>query len=416
MDTTDSLRTEHYFVRYDYPDASRESKLWLSTIRIVPAQPRFVLQILHGVDEHKGRYLPLMEYAARHGGIVVCHDRRGHGESVFAEGLGYPGDRPDDYVFSDIDAVYASVFQPVPENGLVLIHDEAYPKIDPLPRYLLGFSMGSLEAAMYLGANDSELAGCFLCGMPHREPFVNLARVWVWFLSLFGGESSRPFLMNLYALQRYNAAFRKNARHGEEKSTLASLKGMSPSELMETLGDLEEEEEKLLDEMESDPAKTANDFLWLSEDEDNRKRFAADPLCGADMTIAQFRYLLRLVHDSYTSAYYDRLHRDIPLWLFSGADDPIAGGKKRSADTARFFRDIGYTTVENRLFSHMRHEIFEDTDRESAYKAVTDAIDSINDAAMERLCALCQAEAAAYAAQHSAKDADKDKKSKPPAI
>ena len=66
--------------------------------------------------------------------------------------------------------------------------------------------------------------------------------------------------------------------------------------------------------------------------------------------------------------------------------------------------------MENRLFSHMRHEIFEDTDRESAYKAVTDAIDSVNDAAMERLCALCQAEAAAYAAQHSGKDTDKDQK------
>ena len=396
MDATDSLCAEHYYVRYDYPDTAEEGRLWLSTMRIVPEQPRFILQILHGVDEHKGRYLPLMESIARCGGIVVCHDRRGHGESVFPEGLGYPGDRPDDYLLSDIDAVYASVFQPISADGLVLIHDEDYPKIDPLPRYLLGFSMGSLEAAMYLGANDSGLAGCFLCGMPHWEPFVNLARVWVWFLSLFGGETARPFLMNLYALQRYNAAFRKNARHPEKEPD-----DLSFSDFLDSLSD-SEEDEAIWEDSRENPDKAANDFLWLSEDVENRRKFAADPLCGADMTIAQFRYLLRLVHDSYTSAYYDRLHRDIPLWFFSGADDPIAGGKKRTADTARFFRNIGYTAVENRLFPHMRHEIFEDTDRESAYKAVADAIDSVNDAAMEHLCALCQAEAEEYTAQSAA--------------
>ena len=371
----DSLHAEQYYVRYDYQNPAEEGRLWLSTIRVVPNDARFVLQILHGVDEHKGRYLPFIEYIARRGGIVVCHDRRGHGESVFPAGLGYPGDNPDEYVLSDIDAVYASVFQPISDDGLVLIHDEDYPRIDPLPRYLLGFSMGALEAAAYLGANDAGLAGCFFCGMPHREPFVNLARAWVWFLSLFRPETDRPLLMNLYALERYNAAFRKNARHPEK----------------------EPDKSRYADNAD------ANEYLWLSEDAENRIQFAADPLCGADMTIALFRYLLRLVHDAYKPAYYDRLHRDIPLWFFSGEHDPIAGGKKRTADTERFFRDIGYSTTENRLFPHMRHEIFEDTDRESAFRSVVDAIDSVNEAAMDHLTALCQADAVDYTASDTEK-------------
>ena len=405
----DSLHTEQYFVRYDYPHPSEENRLWLSTVRIVPQDPQFVLQILHGVDEHKGRYLPFMEYVARHGGIVVCHDRRGHGESVFREGLGYPGDHPDEYALSDIDAVYASVYQPIPDDGLVLIQDDDYPRIDPLPRYLLGFSMGSLEAAAYLGANDTGLAGCFFCGMPHREPFVNLARLWVWLLSLCGGESARPFRMNLYALDRYNAAFRKNARHDDsgDRFRLSDLKSLSFAEMEEELAKMEEEDRILSETEKSDPNRSANDFLWLSEDEDNRKRFAADPLCGADMTIALFRYLLRLVHDAYKSAYYDRHNRTIPLWFFSGEHDPIAGGEKHTADTVRFFRDIGYNNVENRLFPHMRHEIFEDADREAAYQAVTDAIDYVNDTAATILCDLHRAEAEAYTEQFGANETEK---------
>lgn len=406
MNAAESLMHEHYYVRYAYPETCGENLLWLSVIRIVPKDPRFGLQILHGVDEHKGRYLPFMEYVAQHGGIVVCHDRRGHGESVFREGLGYPGDHPEHYTLSDIDAVYTSVFQPIPENGLCIIHDDDYPKIDPLPRYLLGFSMGALEAAAYLGANDAGLAGCFFCGMPHREPFVNLARFWVFFLSLFGGETARPFLMNLYALQRYNAAFRKNARYTKEKHTMEEKKSFSVEELMDTLADLEAEEERI-DNMEADSDRFTNEYLWLSENVQNRKDFAADPLCGADMTIAQFRYLLRLVHDTYTPAYYDRRRRDIPLWFFSGENDPIAGGKKHTEDTIRFFRDIGYNNMENKLFMHMRHEIFEDTHKESAYQAVADAIDYVNDAAAEYLCALQKADAEEYTAQFGKTDKEK---------
>lgn len=365
--STNDVTTSRYYVRYAYPVGKYpelEEQLWLSVVRIVPPAPRFVLQILHGIDEHKERYLPLMQYVARAGGIVICHDRRGHGESVFSEGLGYPGSHPENFTLSDIDAVYASAFQPVPEDGLCVIHAEDYPLLDPLPRYLLGFSMGALEAAAYLGTNDDGLAGCFLCGMPHREPFVRAAQIWVSLLSLFPGETARPFFMNRYAMQRYNAAFRKNIRT----------------------------------DAPTDAAENAS-YLWLSENPENRRQFAADPLCGADMTVAAFRYLLLLVHDAYVSASYDLRQREIPLWFFSGENDPVAGGIHRTTDTVRFFSDIGYTTPENRLFPHMRHEIFEDNDCERAFQAVTDAILSVNDKAADILSERHRAAAAEYTTQ-----------------
>ena len=49
-----------------------------------------VVQISHGMAEHKERYLPFMEYLAECGYTTVIHDHRGHGESVRnPEELGY---------------------------------------------------------------------------------------------------------------------------------------------------------------------------------------------------------------------------------------------------------------------------------------------------------------------------------------
>ena len=44
--------------------------------------PEGVFQIVHGMCEHKERYVPFMEYLSAHGYVCVIHDHRGHGESV----------------------------------------------------------------------------------------------------------------------------------------------------------------------------------------------------------------------------------------------------------------------------------------------------------------------------------------------
>ena len=41
--------------------------------------PKALVQLAHGMAEHKGRYLPFMEYLAEHGYAVLVNDHRGHG-------------------------------------------------------------------------------------------------------------------------------------------------------------------------------------------------------------------------------------------------------------------------------------------------------------------------------------------------
>ena len=65
--------------------------LQLSVLTVEPdGEIRALMQLAHGMAEHKERYLPFMEWLAEHGVASVINDHRGHGASVRAPGnLGY---------------------------------------------------------------------------------------------------------------------------------------------------------------------------------------------------------------------------------------------------------------------------------------------------------------------------------------
>ena len=69
---------------------SRSDALCLSAASIAADKPSAVVQLVHGMCEHKERYYPLMEFLASRGFACVIHDHRGHGGSVKSpEDLGY---------------------------------------------------------------------------------------------------------------------------------------------------------------------------------------------------------------------------------------------------------------------------------------------------------------------------------------
>lgn len=56
---------------------SAQDGMPLRGMMVIPAHPRAVLQIAHGMCEHKERYLPFMRYMADRGYLCVIHDHRG---------------------------------------------------------------------------------------------------------------------------------------------------------------------------------------------------------------------------------------------------------------------------------------------------------------------------------------------------
>lgn len=117
------------------------------------ASPRGVVQIVHGMAEHAGRYDALARFLNENGFVVVADDHRGHGQS--AETLGYAeGD-----MFEDVLRDEAAV------------SDEFRARYPGLPYILFGFSFGSFIAQRFLGEYGDKLTAAIVAGSCHKKDF-----------------------------------------------------------------------------------------------------------------------------------------------------------------------------------------------------------------------------------------------------
>ena len=82
---------------------SKQDGLELEGIYMEPEnKKKAIIQIVHGMAEHKERYLPFMRYLCNQGYVVVIHDHRGHGQSIkHTDDLGYFYDETGTYIYLD---------------------------------------------------------------------------------------------------------------------------------------------------------------------------------------------------------------------------------------------------------------------------------------------------------------------------
>lgn len=297
--------TEENFCLYSDRDGAP-----LYATEIAAEQPRFLIQILHGMAEHRGRYLPFMRFLAAHGGAAVIHDLRGHGETAGEANYGYFGDDPLEMMMRDVE----------------LVGDTLRRKYPTLPFVLLGHSMGSLIARAYAAGHDEQLSALVVLGEASYNPFVSFGLLLSHVGELFCGGHYRSPLLARLAVGTFN-------------------RGFTPEEA-ETAG---------------------NTFLWLSVDRRNRIAFEEDPACGFDFTLNGYIALFSFMKAAYAPKNWNVRNRTMPVLFLSGEDDPVMTDKKHFWDAVRFLRDMGYTHVDAHLYPGMRHEILNETDNDRVY-------------------------------------------------
>jgi acylglycerol lipase len=137
---------------------------------------RAVLLIVHGLGEHSGRYMNLVNHFIPLGYAVYALDHLGHGHS---EGMRKHIERFED--FTDTLKVYFdSVQQRQPGKQVVLV----------------GHSMGELIGAFYLLDHQTELAGAVLSGTIAKVP-ANTSPATVAFGKMLAGIAPRLRFLGL---------------------------------------------------------------------------------------------------------------------------------------------------------------------------------------------------------------------------
>lgn len=288
-----------------YP--SKDGKTQIHAVEWIPeGDVRGVLQIAHGMVEFIERYDRFASFMASQGFYVVGNDHLGHGKSVTDESqLGYfAKDNGNFCVIGDM-------------QQLRLDTQKKYPG---LPYFILGHSMGSFLTRQYIELYGEGLKGAIVMGTGYQPSLtLNLAIALTGILKKTKGDHYRSKTVNNMALGSYNKAF--------------------------------------------EPARTKND--WLTKDESIVDAYEANPLNQFTFTVNGYNNLFRGLRFAEQQKNLNRIPKDLPILVVSGANDPVGECGKGPTAVADIYRRTGIKDVTLKLYPDDRHEILNELDKEN---------------------------------------------------
>ncbi len=338
------LESNNLQIHYDiYLDSNLEN-----------AQYKALVQIAHGMVEHRGKYAGIAEFLAKNGFIVAINDHRGHGDSVNydLDSRKYLGESSESNLGesskatnssdSDESAESSESNKSTPKirekiylgemgaNGFETALDDMHnlhlalkERFKPRKFILIGHSMGSLLSRRFLQEYEDCLDMLILCGTPKPEPFVNVGIAFLRVLRCFGLNNVARSVANKFSLLSFNAKYAKI-------DTLANGKNSGQ--------------------------------MWINRDINELKRNLADKKTRFIFSINSFINLfvgLKRVFSPYprkvaNSAYESRL----PILFISGEDDACGGFGKGALKAFKHIIAQGYGNARLILYANARHELF----------------------------------------------------------
>ena len=272
------------------------------------AEPRAIVQIIHGIAEYIDRYDEFMSFLADNGIIAVGTDHLGHGKSIESEeqtGF-FAYDNGWDYVVRD-------------EEVLRLAMHENYPE---LPIIVFGHSMGSFMARTLLIRYPDAFNAAIISGTGNQgKPLV------------LGGLAMGNLVVKLKGPHHYSNMLNNMAFGSYNK-----IYGIP---------------------------KTTHD--WLTRDEDVVARYLADPLCGFVPSCSLFRDMMTGINLITSPKNLDAMKKDTPVYFMSGSMDPVGECGKGVKIAYENFRKAGMQDVSIKLYEGGRHEMLNEINKDEVY-------------------------------------------------
>lgn len=274
------------------------------------------LLILHGMQEHSGRYTEFAQYLAEQGLAVITYDHLGHGRTAKnTEELGFfQISNPAQQVVNDAENIADYL-------------EKRYPNV---PHFLLGHSMGSFIARCLLQQAGSRFNGAIIVGTGGKVPGAKLGKAVSALLNKIAPRHRSRFI-NTFFNKQNNLRFK------------------------------------------NEPNESGTN--WLSVDENNRQAFLQDELCGFLFSINGFYTLLSVNVKATDRRWAKTLPQAFPMLFISGSDDPIGNFGKGIQQTVSDLEQDGFKDITMKLYTGMRHEILNETDKHSVYHDIINWIE-----------------------------------------
>jgi alpha-beta hydrolase superfamily lysophospholipase len=301
---------------FSFPDKNEVEVFCFKWYNEIISEPKAIIQIVHGMMEHAGRYAAFADYLLDNGHTIYASDHPGHGKTArTADELGYlNGKKGWLQVIDDIHA-------------LAKIIKNDYPSV---PVILFGHSMGSMLARHYSFSYPDEIQGLILSGTNYSSKA----------LSLFGsglagltrniyGNHHRSKVINYLTYKQFNRYFK--------------------------------------------PHET--EFDWLSRDKEAVRKYIEDNLCGYPSTSALYSGMFYGMRQIVNSRNVDRITKDLPILIISGDHDPVGNFTKGVIKVRDLFEKAGLQNITLKLYENGRHEMLNEINKEDVYRDIHEWIE-----------------------------------------
>lgn len=292
---------------------SNDGKTAVHAVKWTPDSEDYkaILQITHGMVEFIERYIPFAEFLTSKGYMVVGHDHIGHGQSVATQDdWGYFCEgNPSDVLIEDMHKLRTLIQEDNPD----------------VPYFMLGHSMGSFMLRKYLAVHNEKLRGAIIMGTGFIPWNVtNLALKLTAVVAKLRGSKYRSKLIQSLAFGADYEGF--------------DMTGEKPED------------------------------SWLTKDVEIVKAYYNEPRCTYMFTVNGYKGLFEAVNFSCKLENAEKLPKKLPLFIVSGAQDPVGGLGKGVKETYDMYKEAGIQDLTYKLYQDDRHEILNETDKQVVFE------------------------------------------------
>lgn len=286
------------------PDSNLQFELYQSKIKTIHG----LVQISHGMAEHKDRYQDFINFLNENGFHVAIHDHRGHGDRILDNQIGFFGN----------------------ENGwnlvvgdLLAVHQETNRLFPNVSKTLLGHSMGSWIGLSAL-QQDTLFDVALLSGSSYPNSMDTvLQKILLKIEILRLGNKGYSKLLHKIIFGGFNGKFKNT--------------------------------------------KTPND--WLSRDSGCVDNYTNDPLCGFVVANQLWSDVIKGIESVFDPKHIALINKNIPILVFSGSDDPVGGMGQGTKKLNDCLLDNNCRS-ELYLIDGARHETLNETNKMTTYNYI----------------------------------------------
>jgi len=270
-----------------------------------------IIQIMHGMAEHAGRYSDFALFLTNNNFAVFANDHRGHGKTAGdIKNLGFIGDKNGwENMIAD----------------LLLLYNHAKEKYQSKPQFILGHSMGSFLARKFVMQPHIKINGAIFSATGGNPGLLgHFGILLTKIMMVFYPKNSPGKLMDKMSFGSFNKAFKPNRTK----------------------------------------------FDWLSKDNEQVDKYVQDPYCGTIFSIGFFNEMIKGLLYVSQQKNIEKTPEDLSILLLSGEKDPVGNNGKGVNEVYSKYKKAGIKDITMKLFTDGRHEMLNETNKTEVYEFI----------------------------------------------